>query len=274
MKVAINIIKFILISILTISILGIAIITIISSTILDKAYITKKMEENNFYEETYELVKSNFEKYIYQSGLEEDVLEDICTKEKVKNDINIIISNIYDEKQQTIDTTEIASNLNANIDKLKIKNSKNEKAIEQFVAHICEEYENTILYTKKEAKINDIYAKINNILDKMFKALIAVIIIDIILMLIINAKKISKNMQDIGISLLSLGLFDLICCKVINTKVNIQGIKVFNDTFSKTLISIIQEVIEKIKTFGIMALVIAIVIIIFTRYQESKSNKN
>ena len=73
MKVLTNIIKFILVSILTICLIAIGMITIVYSTILDKTYITSKLEETNFYQETYELVKSNFENYIYQSGLDEEV---------------------------------------------------------------------------------------------------------------------------------------------------------------------------------------------------------
>ena len=70
MKAIFNIIKFILITILVICLISIGVITIVSSTILNKEYITNKLEETNFYEETYELVKSNFENYIYQSGLD------------------------------------------------------------------------------------------------------------------------------------------------------------------------------------------------------------
>ena len=74
MKVITNIIKFIVLTILTLCIVSVGIITIVSSTILDQSYIMQKLEETNFYSDTYELVKSNFENYIYQSGLDEEVL--------------------------------------------------------------------------------------------------------------------------------------------------------------------------------------------------------
>ena len=127
MKVITNIIKFIVLTILTLCIVSVGIITIVSSTILDQSYIMQKLEETNFYSDTYELVKSNFENYIYQSGLDEEVLNDICTKEKVKQDLNLILTNIYQGTDKKIDTTEIADKLNANIDKLDIRNSKNSK---------------------------------------------------------------------------------------------------------------------------------------------------
>ncbi len=62
MKVLINIIKFISITILAICMISLGILTIVSSTILNEEYIISKLEETNFYDGTFELVKSNFEK--------------------------------------------------------------------------------------------------------------------------------------------------------------------------------------------------------------------
>ena len=121
MKVLINLLKFIFITILTICLIALGAITIASSTVLNKNYVMQKLEETDFQSGTYKLVESNFEKYIYQSGLDEEVLKSICTEDKVKNDIDLMLSNIYDGTNKTIDTTEISTNLNQNIDKLGIK---------------------------------------------------------------------------------------------------------------------------------------------------------
>ena len=262
MKVITNIIKFIIITILTICMISIGIITIVSSTILDQSYITQKLEETNFYSETYELVKSNFENYIYQSGLDENVLTDICPKEKVKQDLNIILSNIYLGTNEKIDTTEIANNLNANIDKLGIKNSKNEKAINQFVEHICNEYTDTLIHTKYEENINTMYNKITVGLNKLYNIAVIILVVAIIILVIMNIKKSSKNIQNIGIALFATSIFNLIACNIVKTKVNIQGIKIFNDTFSKAIVTIIQDVLEKITSLGVGALVVSILLIL------------
>lgn len=262
MKVLTKTIKFILVTILTICLISIGIISIVSSTILDKTYITEKMEETNFYKETYELVKSNFEKYIYQSGLDEEVLENICTEEKLQKDINTIISNIYDGTDEKIDTTEIETNLNANIDKLGIKNSKNQKAIEQFVKHICDEYTETIIHTKHESQINEQYQKVISLLTKIHNVIMIILIIDAILLIIMNKKTASKIIQDLGIALFSSSIFKLSVCSIIMSKVNIEGIKILNDIFSKTLVTIITDVLTKIISLGIGALLIAIILII------------
>ena len=186
MKVLKNLLKFISITILTIYIITSCFISIAFSTILNKDYIIQKLEENNFYSETHKLVESNFENYIYQSGFEENVIQNICTEEKVKNDINIMLSNIYDGTKQEIDTIEIANKLNENIEKSGVKNSENEKSIQQFVEHICNEYTNTLVHTKYEEKINNIYIKIVESLNEIYRIIQTIFILDIIVIISIN----------------------------------------------------------------------------------------
>lgn len=276
MKVLTNIIKFILVSILTICLIAIGMITIVYSTILDKTYITSKLEETNFYQETYELVKSNFENYIYQSGLDEEVLNDICSQEKVKNDINIIISNIYSGTKGKIDTSEIAENLNANINKLGIKNSQNQKAIDQFVDQICNEYTETIIHTNYETKLNSEYIKIVDKIVKLNNVVVVATIVVIILLIIMNiiGAMASKLIQDFGIALFATGAFNLTACSIVMSKVNIEGIKIFNDTFSKAVVTIITEVITRIMSLGIGTMAIAIALIVaYAMVKVNKKNK-
>ena len=275
MKVLTNIIRFILMVILTITIITFSIITIVSSTILDKNYIISKLEETNFYEETYKLVESNFENYIYQSGLDETVLENICSQEKVKEDVNIILSNIYDGTNQKIDTTVIADNLNNNIDKLGIKTSKNASAIDKFVDHICEEYEDTVIHTSYEDNLNNAYSKIIKIGEKVTNLTTITFVIALVLMTIISIKCEDKNVRNIGISLFAAGTFDIIVNKIILSKVNISGIKIFNDAFSKSLVTIIQDVLSQILKSGITIMILGLVfIIIYAIIQLFKKDKS
>lgn len=261
MKVLINLLKFIFITILTVCLIALGAITIASSTILDKNYVMQKLEETDFYSGTYKLVESNFENYIYQSGLDEEVLNSICTQEKVKDDINIMLSNIYDGTNKTIDTTEISENLNSNIDKLGIKTKQNEKSINEFVNHICNEYTDTLVHSKYETKINDMYKKATNILNKIYKVLLIVAVVDLIAILAINNKKVSKDFQDCGIAMMATSIFGLIGCQIVQAKVNIQGIKIFNDVFSNSLVTIIQDVFNKMTSLAVGMIVIAIVVI-------------
>lgn len=274
MKVLINLLKFIFITILTICLIALGAITIASSTVLDKNYVMQKIEETDFYSGTYKLVESNFENYIYQSGLDEEVLKSICTEDKVKNDINIMLSNIYNGTNKTIDTTEISTNLNANIDKLGIKTKQNEKAINEFVNHICKEYTDTLVHSKYEVQINNVYKKAINNLSKVYNALLIVTVVDLILILIINNKKVSKNLQDFGIAMMATSIFGIAGCQIVQAKVNIQDIKIFNDVFSNSLVTIVQDVFNKFTSLSVGLLVISIVVVgIYVAIVVSKKTK-
>lgn len=261
MKVLTNLLKFIIITILTICMISVGVISIASSTIFSKSYIIEKLEETNFYAETYKLVESNFENYIYQSGLDEDVLKNICTEEKVKQDINIMLSNIYEGTNQKIDTTDIEKNLNTNIEKSGIKNDQNENAIKQFVTHICEEYTNTLVHTNYEKQINDMYIKTVDILNLIYNIISIVLVLDLILIIIINLKKISKIIQYFGISLVATATFGLSVWQIIISKIDIKGIKIFNDVFSNTIVTIIKDIIEQIVALSVGFMFIGIIFI-------------
>ena len=231
MKVLVNLLKFIFIMILTVAIIGLGLFAIAFSTVLNKDYVVQKLEETDFYSGTYKLVESNFENYIYQSGLDEEVLKEICSQDKVKKDINIMLNNIYSGTNQSIDTTEISEKLNANIDKSGIKNKQNESAINEFVKHICQEYTDTLVHSKYETEINKMYNKINTLLNKVYNTLLIVFVIDLILIIIINKNKISKDIQALGIALMSASIFQIVACQIITSNVDVKNIKIFNDVF-------------------------------------------
>ena len=117
------------------------------------------------------------------------------------------------------------------------------------------------MHTNYESKINHGFEKINNILQKIYKVVIIVTIISIIILFILNGKKISKDIQDLGIMLFSTGTFCLCCSNVFISKVDVNGIKIFNDTFSKVIIAIISDILQKIVSFGMGILVIGTIFI-------------
>ena len=275
MKVLVNLLKFIFIMILTVAIIGVGLVTLTFSTVLNKDYVVQKLEETDFYSGTYKLVESNFENYIYQSGLDEEVLKEICSQDKVKKDINIMLNNIYSGTNQSIDTTEISEKLNANIDKSGIKNKQNESAINEFVKHICQEYTDTLVHSKYETEINKMYNKINTLLNKVYNTLLIVFVIDLILIIIINKKKISKDIQALGIALMSASIFQIVACQIITSNVDVKNIKIFNDVFSNCLVTIIQDVLNKINSLALGTCIFAVIILgIYVSIKVNKKTKD
>ena len=262
MKIVINILKFIVMLVLVLCVLFFGLKNIAFSTILNKDYVLNKLEKTNFYSGTFELVKSGFENYIAQSGLEEEALNNICTEEKVKNDIGIIINNIYNGTNEDIDTTEIANNLNANIDKLNVRTPQNQKALDKFVDQICTEYKDTILNTKYENTIHNALNKVIQIMEKLQTIILIITIIGIICIILLNVKNIYKLVGNIGTILFSSSLVILIAIKLLNVNVNISAIKLFNNTFSNSIVTVLQDIINKINNFGLILLIISIILII------------
>lgn len=273
MKVILNIIKFIVIIALTVCCIILTVANTASSTILSKQYTLKKLEETGFYHGIYTQINSNFENYIYQSGLDEDILVGICSEEKVKKDLNTIISNIYDGTQETIDAKEIETNLNNKIDALGVKNKNNEQAIEKFVQTIGNEYKESILHTKYEGTINSYVEKAQKLIG-ISKNISAVgIIVGLIILIIVNIKNILSFINQLGITFLAYGSFILITINAITSKIKIENIKILNDTFSNTVVNICTDIINNISKLSIFALILGIITVVICGVIKSIKTK-
>lgn len=278
MKVGKKILNFIFVLVIALSFTFIGVKSVVFKTIFNKEYVLEQMENNNFYSETYKLVESGFENYIGQSGLDEEVIKNICTEDKIKNDINIILSNIYEGTNEKIDTSEISNNLNSNIDKENVRTSSNSKAIDEFVEHICQSYKDTIISTSYENTINEKYSKIIQKITKVQNILIIAIIISIIGVIALNVKDILKLLFWTESAVLSSAVMQLAITTVIKSKVNIDGIKIFNDAFSNIVVTIIKDILSKINIiagkFIIVYFILVVIYAIIILSQKKEENQN
>ena len=274
-------IQYILTIILIITILAYFFIILISNTILKKEYIMSKIESTNYYSKIYKNVKSNFEKYIEQSGFEKSILENIVSEEKVKNDTQTIINNIYDGTNKEVDTQEIKDKINQNIletfEDKKI-NITQQNAIDTFVAHICNEYTETISHFSFEDQINQIYQKAIEYINIAKKIIIIFIILDILLLFMINLKKIHKFVSLIGISLSATGILLIITNLFINAKIKIQTIIILNNAISDILINILTEILNVMARNGAYLLTFGIILIFLANLiyniKETRTKEN
>ena len=265
MKALKTVIKYIITIILALSMIAYFFIQLASSTILSEQYILSKLEETDYYNKIYESVKSNFENYIHQSGLEETVLENIVSKEKVRKDTKIIISNLYDELEQKIDTQEIRDNLNNNIkETLGEQNitKTQQSSIDTFVDHICNEYTDTMSHFSYEKQINQYYQKAMQYINLAKKVLLITIGLAILLLLVLNLKRIYKFVLLLGISLTTTGTFLIIVNLFINSKVKVQTITILNDAISDTVRHVLADILHMIMNNGSIMLISGILLII------------
>ena len=280
MNPAIRIIKAVLVIILTIVIIGIVVVKIASSTILDKAYIINSLQANNYYNNVYEELKSNFENYIGPSGLDENILNDICTAEDIKKDTEIIINNIYEGTEKKVNTNEITKRVKEKINKAvsekeSIITSKMQASINKYSEVIAEEYINTISHTEYEETLNDIYIKVSIIMELAQKVLFTCLVVTVVLLVVLNIKTIYNIASNIGIALFSSGAFFIISNYRINSKIKIEHIKILNNTISNILQKIILGILGKVNQTGWIIITIgAILIIIGSIFKIIKTEEN
>lgn len=276
MKILLNIIKFIIAIILTICVIALIIVNVASSTILNKEFILAKLDETNYYANINTAVKSDFENYIYQSGLDENVLENIVSPEKVENDTKIIINNIYDGTNEEVDVTEIETNLRNNIENsLDHKlSATQQKTVDEFIKKITEQYKDTITKTSYENSINNMLEKARNIVDKLQKVSIIGIAVAFIIIIILSIKDFMTGLMLIGSALMSSGVFYILVNMIINAKVKIQNITILNDAISISLREIISTILKNLTTIGItLSIVGFVIIIIFAIIRSSKKEE-
>ena len=276
MKILLNIIKFIIAIILTICVITLIIVNVASSTILNNEFILGKLDETNYYANIYTAVKSDFENYIYQSGLDESVLENIVPAEKIESDTKIIINNIYDGTNEDVDVTEIETNLRNNIENSLDYNlsATQQRTVNEFINRITQQYKDTITKTSYEDSINNMLEKARNIVDKLQKVSIIGIAVSFLIIIILSIKNLIAGLMLIGSTLISSGVFYILVNMIINAKVKIQNITILNDAISISLREIISTILKNLTTIGITLSIIGfVIIIIFAIIRSSKKEE-
>ena len=271
-----KLLKYIFAIILYLSLTIVVLINILNSTILSKEYILNKLEESNYYNNIYTEVENNFENYIYQSGLDPIVLENIVSRDKIKEDTNIIISNIYDGSNKNIDLEVVRNNLSTNIDKSledRYLSEENKKAINKFIDIIINEYEDTIMNTDYSSKINTGISSINNKINMINIIMIILVIISILSLILLNIKKKRRKLSIFGIPLLALGLLLITIYLYIILNIDINNIVILNDAISIAVHYILNGIVIKFLINGSIFTILGILIIVIgnmLRYKKVK----
>lgn len=275
MNTIVKIFRFVLILVLTISIISLVFINIASSTILSNDYILGKLDETYYYMDIREELESNFENYVGQSGLDEEVFHNIITEEKIKEDTGIILSNIYDGTSQEISTEELEQNLRTNIDNYLDTRltATQQRMVDEYVKTISNLYLDMMSHTSYENSIYNALTKVNSYLELANKILIITIAVSALLIIISDYKKIIKAISHLGISLFASGIFGLIVDIYINTKIRIDNIVILNDAISEVIRNVLNSIFLTLRNQGILLLVIGIIMIIAGNVIQTYLNK-
>lgn len=249
-------------------ILSLNVLLVFSNTIFNKNYVIKKLQKNNYYEKTYYDIKENFKNYIMQSGLEENVLDDLYSMEKIQNDVNMVLDAIFENKEIKISTDEIRKKLDDRINEVLEENNrvpdKTEKeSIQTFEDTIVNEYIEGIVFSENYVKqIKNGYSKIIKIVK--FGEILLIVLTAIILIIMFSKKILREN---IGMILFAVGIMQIIIRILVGKRLNY--ILILNSTFSQSLISLLNSVVNIILVIGFIDVILGIIFITNENKKES-----
>ena len=250
--------RFIMELILAISITTFLLIHILSKTLLNEPYILSSLQKSDYYNKVYQLVESNFENYIQQSGLDEEVLKNIVTEDMIEKDTKTIISNIYNGFKEDVSIVEIEKKLENNIIK-SLKNrslsSEETKAIKEYVAKISEEYKATISNLQIEDQIYSKYKIIKEYANLGQKISVFAIGGSVIILILLNLKRFYKLFTNLGISALASGSILTIINIYINSKIKVQNLLILNDAISEVIQNISKAILDNVLKYGLLFII-------------------
>ena len=257
--------NFLLDLIMSVLVLGLIVIIFISNTVFSPKYIREKLDENRFYERTYNDIIDDCENYTIQSGLELDILDGLFTQEKVIDDINSKIDYIYTGKAYSVETASIRNELDSRINSALEKNNRvpsdyEKESIARYEDAIEDCYSSGILYGR-DFRIDTKYLDLARIV--CISGIIAISIV-----LIIINRSLLKYVSLIGINLLFSGVLCASLKALLERRV--QHILILDAKFSNFLVKTLNEMIGEFFKIGIIAIVLGLVLIIIGSLEKNK----
>ncbi len=274
MKIVKGLINTFLAFFLTIAILANFMILLLSNMILSKDYMLGLVEKNGYYEKIETDLINGFEDYKYQSGLPDEVFENLYAPSELKKDIDSIFKNIYEGTEVTNSSqnvrTKITENMNRYLTENKITlTSQMQKNVEDYQDLMVEVYENKVNSAFRYVKdANSVVMKLQKTVEIVKWIAIGGLIGILMIALLLNLKSLWLLVSVIGSSVLASGIVLELVNFTIDKNIDIDNILLFAQSFSDLLKFIMYDVLSKIHFYGILAIVLGIVGIIMGNYKR------
>lgn len=277
MKIIKGILNVLLSFLITVLIMANFVVNIFSNTILKKEYMLSQLEKNDIYGKIEVDLKNGFENYQYQSGLPEEVFEDLYTIDMLTKDVNSMINNIYGGTEVTISSEKvrdkIVENINTYLEENNIVlNQIEQENIDKFQDLIVKVYEEKVnVVSDKINPIVNIKEKVEKIVKLAKVSLMIILVTILIFTILINRKTLEICIRTISVSLLASGiLLNLVTC-VIYKNIDINNILLLTQTISDLIKNILYDILSRFNYFGIGFVIIGVAGIIISNYHKIKN---
>lgn len=256
----------------SISLFIITLTSIMLITIYNKNYVLDLLENNNYYQELYDVSKEEVSYYLIQSGLPEDITDDIFDVKELKTTVDKTINSLYSNTKIILDTenikTKLTDKINQYIEDNKINVKNKDKTIKELVEKLVNVYEEEISYNNLLENVRDIFNKSY----KIVKISLILAIVSFIVTYLIN--RLLFRERNIIVSLFTNGL--LLIGTVLYTKfsIDIDNISFYNTSISNILKEFINSVLANINLVGVISIVLGVLLAVTVSGVLSNLKKN
>ena len=241
-------------------------ITIILFTIFNQNFMAQQLNETNYYEKLYTNIKLEMSYYVTQSGLSDDILNNIFDKELLRRTTEKMLDNFYNNKDNTINKTSVEENLMNNINE-ELKDYKlteeDKTSINKFITQMSSTYETEISYS-------NILNKYHNSFNRIYHILVALDILCIALF-IINyfITRYTLKERNIIISLLTTATLITIIHLYLSNTLDLGHLEFYNDIISNLINYTYQSIMSIFNIVSTIYLVISLSLILYaTKYTK------
>lgn len=279
MKIVKGILNVIMAFLITLLVLANFVVNVFNDTILSKEYMISQLEEKDYSQKIETDLKNEFQNYQYQSGLPEEVFDDLYTTDMIKQDVYSIVNSIYvgadiiNHSEQI--RNKIRENINAYLEQNNIVLPEEAKEnVVQFEDLMVEVYEEKINMSSQ--MINKI-AKIETEAEMMIKiakiGLIVVLIAVLLFTVLLNMKTVASLINTLAVSLLASGILLKLVPWIIYRNIDINHILIVTQTLSDFMKDIAQGILSKFDFYGIVLIGIGMIGIMMNHYNRIKSEE-
>ena len=258
MKIRLKLIsKYIMQYIFTIMFFGLISLIIVRFTIFNENFILRELDKNNYYNELYSMVYEEMSNYVIQSGLDEEIINDIYTEEMLVNDTNSLINYIYNGESKSYDTKVIENNLRENVEDYLLKHDiKNDDkdAINKFIKQIVNVYENKIDISDKLNEASGIFQLGKKILN------IGTILLFIIVSILYLVMHFYYKDESQQVVLFTSGILIIFGYFYVVNNFDINNIIIFNEVVSNVIIGMIYNILNKFLFIAGLLFILGIII--------------
>lgn len=241
-------------------------ITIILFTIFNQNFMAQQLNETNYYEKLYTNIKLEMSYYVTQSGLSDDILNNIFDKELLRRTTEKMLDNFYNNKDNTINKTSVEENLMNNINE-ELKDYKlteeDKTSIDKFITQMSSTYEAEISYSNILNKYHNSFNRIYHILVALDLLCIALFIINYFI------TRYTLKERNIIISLLTTTILITIIHLYLSNTLDLGHLEFYNDIISNLINYTYQSIMSIFNIVSTLYLVISLSLILYaTKYTK------